>query len=73
MECLNFGLTKNNSIQVFNLKNLQTEYNEYVGRQLEAEKKGLLEEEKKMEKVKQVMKIDEKKTIDSIKNLKIRK
>ncbi|KAE9554365.1 hypothetical protein FO519_002424 [Halicephalobus sp. NKZ332] len=77
IECVKFStkeFTKKYAISgVFAANFLQTEYNEYVGRQLEAEKKGLLEEEKKLEKVKQVMKIDEKKTIDSIKNLKIKK
>uniref|UniRef100_A0AC34FPC7 Phosphatidylethanolamine-binding protein n=1 Tax=Panagrolaimus sp. ES5 TaxID=591445 RepID=A0AC34FPC7_9BILA len=50
----------------------QTEYNEYVGKQLEAQRQDHSIEKKK-EIVKEISKIDEKKTLESLKSLKVGK
>uniref|UniRef100_A0AC35EZR6 Phosphatidylethanolamine-binding protein n=1 Tax=Panagrolaimus sp. PS1159 TaxID=55785 RepID=A0AC35EZR6_9BILA len=50
----------------------QTEYNEYVGKQLEAQRRDSSVEKKK-EIVKEISKIDEKKTLESLKSLKVSK
>ena len=50
----------------------QTEYNEYVGKQLDARRRDSSNEKKK-EIAKEINKIDEKKTLNSLKSLKVGK